>query len=359
MLMGVCVATASVSCSNELVDDGLRPVGGNDSEGISFVVADDYTRGGSFGNRPGLSTRASVTTTDNIKNPNIPFAVYGDMTLESSTDQIVLFNGDDVNYDAAKNVWAYSNLRYWLLDREYSFVALYPKTFDGLGSDLKYESNRLAFTYTLPSDYTRATDILIAGHRRQATTSNMDRKVELSFGHIMSRLNFVAKIESSALNSGIEIKNITIKGVASEGSYSVLPATINNGFTETSDFSTAAWTVTANAVRKDFTKNTDTDNTKTTLENSVTNISLFPENDPLFVIPQEVTSDLVVEISYSRNGKDEGPISGRLDSAVIDKWITGRAYTYSFTIKDNESITFEAPTVQDWIDYEGGQYIIE
>ncbi|MDE6291945.1 MAG: fimbrillin family protein [Muribaculaceae bacterium] len=354
MLMGVCVAAASVSCSNELVDDGLRPAGDNDSEGISFVVADNNTRGGYVWDPPGASTRASVTTTDNIKNPNKPFAVYGDMTVESSDDRVVIFNGEAVNYDAAKNIWSYTNPRYWFTDHEFSFVALYPKSFVGLGSDLNYDNNRLAFTYTLPSDYTQATDILIAGHRRIATTSNVEQMVELNFGHIMSRLNFVAKVESSAQNSGIQINSITIKGIAKEGSYNALPATISTGFTETPDFAEAAWTVSPTSPKIGYSK--DTSKITLTADKSYT---LFPATDPLFVIPQKVTSDLVVEISYSYNGKAQAPIEGYLDSAVIDEWLAGKSYTYSFTIKDNESIVFDSPTVQDWIDYEGGQYIIE
>ncbi|MDE7349936.1 MAG: fimbrillin family protein [Muribaculaceae bacterium] len=341
-----------MSCSNDQVIDDPRPAGGNDSDMISFMVADDYTRGGSFGNRPGSSTRgAAVTTRDNIYNNT--FAVFGDMTsLDSSYDvkNLVIFNGDEVKHDGTQ--WAYSNPRYWFTNYEYSFVALYPKTFTGLAADLSYENNRLAFSYTLPSDYTQATDILIAGHRRKAATSNVDKKVELGFGHIMSRLNFVAKVEYTGQNSGIEIKSITIKGIASKGTYTALPATISTGYSETSDFAEAAWTISTSekiAYTKDTSKIPEVDKS----------FSLFPSTDPLFVIPQEVTGDLVVEITYSVNGKDEDPIEGYLDSALITEWIPGRAYTYSFTIKDNESIIFDAPTVQEWTDYEGGQYIIE
>ena len=98
--MGLCVATAAVSCSNELVDENQLSVG-SESDMISFVVADNNTRGGSFGNRPGSSTRASITTTDNIEQNS--FAVYGDMkALDSSNNPIIIFNGDEVSHNGSK-----------------------------------------------------------------------------------------------------------------------------------------------------------------------------------------------------------------------------------------------------------------
>ena len=150
-LFGLCVASMAVSCSNDQVIDDLPPAGGNDSDMISFMVADNNTRGGSFGNRPGLSTRASITTTDNIEQKS--FAVYGDMkALDSSNNSIVIFNGDEVKHDGIE--WKYSNLRYWFANYDYSFTALYPYTENKAAiQNLKYTDNSLSFTYS-PSTYT-------------------------------------------------------------------------------------------------------------------------------------------------------------------------------------------------------------
>lgn len=352
-LIGLCVATEALSCSNDQVIDDLRPAGGNDSDMISFMVADDYTRGGSFGNRPGSSTRATVTSTDNIYTMGSAFAIYGDMS--DSSKSIVLFNGDDVTYDSS-NQWTYSNPRYWFANYEYSFVAIHPKTIPGL-KDLKYENNRLAFSYTLPSNYSEATDILIAGHRRYYDASPSDpASVELSFGHIMTRLNFVAYVDKSSQNADVEINKITIKGIASVASYTVRPTSIQPGSTETSDFDEAFWTTPTSAIT--LSKTPSQKNVTSGVKDGMKTITLFPDSDPLFVIPQTVTGDMIVEIIYTLNGKED-TFEAYLNSTTIEKWDAGRSYAYSFTVKDDGSILFAAPTVEKWEDYEGGQYIIQ
>ncbi|MDE6480516.1 MAG: fimbrillin family protein [Muribaculaceae bacterium] len=359
-LIGLCVATVAVSCSDALVDDVNRyPVGGEETDMISFIVADDYTRGGSFGNRPGLSTRGSVTTSDNIYTEGNAFAIYGDMT--DSSKSIVLFNGDDVTYDNS-NQWTYSNPRYWFADYEYSFVAMYPKTIPGL-KDLNYENNRLAFSYTLPSNYSDATDILIAGHRRYYDSSSSDpTSVELSFGHIMTRLNFVAKIDAIAKDLGIEIKKISIKGVASNATYEVLPADIKTGFSETSDFSVAAWKISQTPGRKSLAKEIVTSQIEiNTKEDGSKEILLFPSSDPLLVVPQSVTSDIIVELTYSQTGKNDQTVEGRLRTAASAhgyQWAQGRSYTYTFNLGVEDFILFDKPVVEAWDEDEGGKYIV-
>ena len=290
------------------------------------------------------------------------FAVYGDMSNLDSSNPIVIFNGTEVEDSDQDDKWTYSDVRYWFPDREFSFVALYPKTFAGL-SNLKYESNRLAFTYTLPSNYSDASDIMIAGHRRIATASNMGNMVELSFGHIMSRLNFVAKIDPIAKDLGIEIKKITIKGVASKASFSVIPANIQTGFYETSDLTLTnpVWTISQTPGRISLNKVPDETTIETYNEESTICKSLFPMKDALFVIPQGVSSDITVELTYSQKNKGDTTIEGRLRSAASAHgymWAPGRSYTYTFTLGVDDFIIFDKPDVSAWDEDEGGNYIV-
>lgn len=354
--MGVCVAAASVSCSNELVDDGLRPVGGNDSDGISFVVADNNTRGGSFGNRPGLSTRASVTTTDNMYKS--AFAIYGDMSNLDSSNQIVIFNGTEVEDFDQDDKWTYSDVRYWFPDREFSFTAIHPAKVVGSNElpKIDYNDGSMSFDYTLPSDH-QATDILVAGHRRKYTAGYSTDFVELNFGHIMTRINFVANIDK---NSKIEIKSITIRNIASEASYSVKPAEIMPGASSTSDLAGSAWSTPTVPVM--ISKVAETNKIEMSVNNStgIMSVSLFPEKDALILIPQDVSDNMIVEVTYSTGGTDIEKIEGNLSTvSSVKSWAAGKLYTYSFTIEDNNDyIVFSKPNVEDWKEASGASYII-
>ncbi|MDE7347528.1 MAG: fimbrillin family protein [Muribaculaceae bacterium] len=354
-LMGLCVATAAVSCSNEVVDENCLPVG-SESDMISFVVADDNTRGGSFGNRPGSSTRGSVTTSESMKKN--PFAVYGDMTNLDSSNPITLFFKEPVSYNNSK--WTYANTRYWFPNYEYSFLAIHPSTAipsegstNGEITNFDYKGDAsVSFDYTSPSDYSQATDILIAGHRRKYTASTDDKTVVLSFGHIMSRLNFVANLE----NSNIEVTGITIEGIVSKAKYSVRPEIISSGNTETSDLTGTLWSEHSGSTNISKNKNF----LPTTDSQGKLFISLFPDNDPLIVIPQKVTEKLKVVVTYNIGGQKDETIEGYLDSALLGSWMAGKLYTYTFTLKatNNEFIIFSQPDIEEWKEADGSSYII-
>ncbi len=351
--MGLCVAAAAVSCSNELVDSDFNHVGSEETDMISFVVADDLTRGGSFGNRPGTSTRGAVSKPEDINT----FAVYG--TFNNSSNNRVLFNGTEVS-QGNDGKWTYGKKQYWS-EGEYSFLAIYPHTDPATtplsNVDYSSDSNSLSFQYTLPTDYKNATDILIAGHKRKYADASDADVVKLYFSHIMSRINFVAKIDPAIRNTEIKIKNITLKGVASKASCTVGLAEILPGSKQTSDLAGLTWTVSQTPQRIQFSKDTDA-----TLNsaNKIYSAELFPVDDQLLVIPQTVTSDILVEMTYSRNGK-ETTIQGRMRSASYAhgySWSAGRSYTYSFTLGVDDYIIFDTPAVDVWDEDEGGNYIV-
>lgn len=346
--MGVCVAAASVSCSNEPVDDGLRPAGDNDSEGISFVVADNYTRGGSFGSRPGLSTRASVTTTDNIEQKS--FAVYGDMKALDSSKSILLFNGEEVSHNGSK--WTYSNTRYWFANYDYSFAAAHPMLNNKAAiSNLTYTDNSLSFTYS-PSKYSDGIDIMTATHRRNSNTAVTP--VNFEFHHILSRINFMAKVDNTAVND-IVITHLALVKVPTKAAYSITAASTG---TNTNDY-TEEWS--------DF-LDEDSNNTPFELTEEITiakgtTHEFFPMENALMIIPQEVPEDVELQITYTTKGSGKSttastPLRKLTITAHNGKWDMGKAYTYSFTLGDNESIIFNVPTVQDWNEAEGGNYVI-
>lgn len=359
-LLGLCVASAAVSCSNELVDADFNHVGGEETDMISFVVADDLTRGGSFGNRPGTSTRGAATTDKNIT--DFPFAVYGDMAINSSANNpSVIFDGTQVNYENGD--WKYSKLQYWISDRTYSFTAIHPAT---AIPNLDYSDGTLSFQYTLPSKIEDNVDILTASHRRKYDGST-GSPVSFVFQHILSRINFVLNIDKTIGDKNqVVIEEISLQNISNSGSYSLTPAPLTSG-TSTYDASgDSGW------------KNLSAPNA-TLFElsypqgltlNGGEKVDFFPASGEdakmLCVIPQELTSDITLYVKYHsvENGKDQTSkeVYGNLYSVALTthnaRWKAGESYTYAMTIGAEGKILFTMPDVENWKDAEGGNYVI-
>lgn len=295
------------------------------------------------------ASRASVITNTSLTAN--PFVVYADMTKTfGSGNAVSVFDGTVVSY--TDGAWSYGTLQYWFPGYTYSFVAVCPATL----SDLNYENNRLALTYTQPADYTQAADVLTATHRRsysQGTTA----PVAFKFSHIMSRLNFVAQVDPAA-EDGVMIQRLALVNGVTRATYQIEPAQLGSA-TETDDYILGTWT-------------TDDQNTATIFERVESillqpgeKLELFPtDTDPLIVIPQSVTSDLSVEISYHYASDPDNIItsSASLYSIAIanhgGKWDAARSYTYNFSLGANAFVIYSVPSVEDWKDAEGGNYVI-
>ncbi|MDE7386513.1 MAG: fimbrillin family protein [Muribaculaceae bacterium] len=294
-------------------------------------------------------SRASITTNSTIT--NIPFVVYGDMvpTASASTaTPTVIFPGTLVTY--ADNAWQYADPQYWFPNHTHSFVAIHTPAFENI-TNLTYSSGKLTFEYAAPTDYTKVPDILTAAHRRQYAPPATS--VTFNFGHTMARINFIAKIDASIPNQTISIDRIVIKGIASRASYSLQPAALGTA-KQTSDIVTPTWTISGTPTRIAYDKNiVETITTGQSAE-------LFPVEDALLVIPQTVTSDIEVELTYSRGGNST-TVSGRLRIPSASHgyaWAAGHSYSYSFTLGADDFLIFDIPIVKSWDEDEGGNYIV-
>ncbi len=349
-LLGLCVATAAVSCSNELVDSDFNHVGGEETDMISFVVAENLTRGGSFGNRPGTSTRGAVIgSKEDLEKNN--FVVYGNVLLPNYSTPTRIFNGTEVSHDGSG--WKYSGTQYWISNSEYNFAAIYPATANAI-KNLTYTDNSLSFTYS-PKNYTESEDILTATHHR-FYESGEPSKVAFDFQHIFSRINFVAKVNEGSGETFV-IDRLALVNVATTGTYTITPENVGSAI-ETNDFY-SEWTNLSEKTNTlfEYTKGIEVSEDKPFV--------FFPDNECLMVIPQSISKDLELQITYHVKGSNDPITPSPTKMYTITqashgaKWLRGLTYTYNFSLGDNESIIFNAPTVQDWTDYEGGNYIIQ
>lgn len=302
------------------------------------------------------SSRASLVTKTNITDND--FSVFGDMVKSATptaTPRIV-FDATEVSYTDGQ--WKYANTEYWFPDYTYSFVALYPAyNQDDENSNvtnLTYENNRLAFTYTQPADYKQATDILTATHRRRYQAGN-PHSVAFNFDHTMARLNFTAIVDQT-IAAGMVIDRFSLTNIRTQATYEITPAALGT-LTETDDYVGGSWTLTdQKGTLFDITPNV-------TIEKAESH-NFFPaDSDPLIIIPQAVPNDMVVEISYHRaNSSTIITATASLFNVAIGAhggvWQPGKSYSYSFTLGATEYIVFNAPTVQSWNEAEGGNYVI-
>lgn len=314
-----------------------------------------------FAAREATDSRATLTTGDNIKNKS--FAVYGDMvsTTNASATPSVIFNNTEVKY--ANSAWSYDTPQYWLPGNTYAFVALHPASAVG-ALNPTYSNHTLSFTYTQPADYRTAVDLLGASHHRNYILKGSEpaSAVAFRFGHILSRLNFVAEVKSSQHNP-IIVESFSLRNVHTSATYTITPASIT-GNNETDDY-TGEWS--------EYTNVPADGNQLFKIPSATTTIiriepgnerQFFPRNtNPLFVIPQMIPEEIEVSIRYRADvpGSDAVDMSTMIYVATLQhggEWLPGKSYTYRFTIGVDEDITFKTPTVDDWVESLGGNYII-
>lgn len=309
-------------------------------------------------------TRAALVNSTTIK--STPFAVYGEYTLtgNSSANPAILFNATPVTF--TNGAWSYGTPQYWFPGYTYSFIALHPGVETNGITSKDYSDNTLSFTYTLPSDYTKATDILTAVHQRKYTMGQ-GHPVSFKFTHILSRINFTAHISSKGADQGnitskVLIKRLVLRNISNSASFSITPSPIT-GETE-SDYFVSGWTNHSESTSTLF-DITPNDGAGVTVK-AGESYEFFPNRNIVVSIPQLLTQNLEVEITYQpyngNNAQDEVTVKSNFYSTTVaahgGSWQPGQSYSYSFTLGGEEYIVFSNPSVKPWEETEGGNYII-
>lgn len=278
-------------------------------------------------------SRASVTNDINFSGSE--FAVYGDMKLKDNPS-IKVFDGNIVTYRGSK--WEYNNPQYWFPQHEHSFIAMHPVEAKGM-SEPEYSNSWLSYSYTLPTDFTEAKDLIVATHRRMADANPAAKAtpVALNFFHIMSRINFVLTNEAAA--DIVRVTEIKLENVNRTGSFAVTPAPLLSG-DRTDDYdsrwSDASYMGTVTApLRVDVPENEAR--------------PLFPDDNALLMIPQPDNKGVILHIKYTlidAGAKDEQltltaqtPIGG---------WEAGKIYTYSLYIREITKELYLTVSVKNW-----------
>ena len=218
---------ALASCSDGInIDNPYRPV----NETIEFANFVDNS-----------GTRASKGVGYTF-NEGEKIAVYGFENNAGTENQI--FDNQEVTNTAGHNnqVWAYSPKKYWTTGCTYEFYSAYPYeqpfVFDAATKWFSLDN------FTVDNDTAKQVDLMIA-ERNYATPNNV---VELTFHHILSNVNFLAKV-SPDVNpeeiTSVDIVSLDIEGLLRKGSYAQTAWTANHQ-------AEGAWTNPAPVSKSDY-----------------------------------------------------------------------------------------------------------
>lgn len=229
--------------------------------------------------------------------------------------------GNEINKNVFNNVtvtesggtWGYTGgTQYWIPGMTYNFYAVYPA---------KYGSCTNTGVITVEGfDCSNAVDLMTA----TATGLSGDEAptVAMEFQHQLSKVNIVATVEGG----NCTVTSATFSGMVTKGSYS----------------SSAGWTGT-------------TTGSFTNSEPKVLDTTGIDLLDDLLLIPQTVTDQFKITVSYTLDGVQMSKEITLPNS--ISQWDAGQNYKYTLTFKGN-NIIFTV-NVASWNHSTGGIITVE
>ena len=279
----------------------------NDTEGIGstelkFSVSIDE------------STRASYITSfgDNDQFGAISFWTDAADNVNS------LINKEVVEKDATSGIWRTQRQHYWpAYKKSMSIYAYYPVS---LGTSIVNNE----FSYTVPTALDSQEDIMAStvtyGQGQFATT------IPLQFTHLLSGVYFTV----GTGNKAGTIKSITIKNAKNTNTYS---------------FASADWGASPTG-NVDYTKAVNY-----VSDGNDANTAIIPSTDPIMIMPQEISSDLSIDIVFNDSEGDHN-LSVKPELNVTDDksyFVKGQLVNFKIAVTTLYTIQLTA-SVTDWGD---------
>lgn len=315
LLLGVAVAALASCTQNEVVDIA-------ESNVIKFDNA--------FVGKATKAVTSPELTTDNIEDMYV-FAV-------DETDGKV-FDAQPKNVYKVEGTseWSYDNLVAWNDAKSYEFIAYAGKDLEG---SVAYDNVNKALKFNnITVNGAEQFDLLYSNLVERTNSGSLVKDpIEFTFGHLLSMVQFTLKSGFGATTE-VTITNFKFYGLRTIESYDATVVT-------------PAWTATS-------TVNTDGDTDFTVFGEDVAQSGKGDVVNSWVVIPQKNTeSASVAMVSFHAKVTDGDIIEEKDLIAKIPSitWEKGYRYNYIFTITpenmdmEDKYITFEAPTVTEWVD---------
>lgn len=306
----------------------------------------------------------------------IIFAVKHDGDLVSwDSATKCLFDNDELEYDSMVDSWAPKDedggYYYWPDGNKLSFSAVSPADMETENTDVEisYTSTGLSIqNFTVPADPANHFDLMFSQRAANKTAANMNHTADaysgipLVFQHALSSIHFSVKKDLD-VDEDVILKKITLKNAKNKGHF-------NENITEGSDAAAYVVGETGN-VKPEWTVLSSTQEEYVSFEGSVIFpieaqyvSSLLVSNEdnsgtahPLLVMPQDLSDDVTIEITYTVGNAENKTKSIYLNQYPsgnpLTSWKLGYRYTYRlYYSKDTEKadiISF-GPTTADWAD---------
>lgn len=239
----------------------------------------------------GKATRADMTASTLTE-----FNVYG----YYGTDTEVF---DGVKVTNTSGSWVAAETAYWVANQTYNFAAVAPSSIEA-----SFSADGLVLTDYTPSG---EDDIIVAVTNPITAQKTGNDAVQLNFKHVLAKVQL--KLENV---DDQEVTAVKLNGVINKGT---LTATNETGVV-------LEW--------------------EPSSETNSYNFTLTSNSGALYVIPQELTSDVTVTLTVDGDSKEF-----IVKQANVGEWETGHVYTYTIDLTpDQEEIQIEVGDVDEWDD---------
>lgn len=331
------------------------------------VVEMPATRAIGFGTYVGNTSRAAAEDTDLdfLKNETKGngFYVFGSYlnTPNDINTEIVVFDGKSsqshVMYKGS--AWGYSPINYWLVGKQYRFVAYGPAAASNNGTaTFKYADNTLSVE---DFEATGNLDLVVAEGKNNVNdyilaseTATMEA-VKFKFFHALSKVRFTFKNGWRNLVT-LHVSKVTLKGVKRTGDL----VTTGDLADANAPFALSQWSNQAKKTEEEANNYTWADQ----FTSETTNES-YPYE--YFLMPQALEAD-AIKLTFTcqvtndqGNGPNLGAGAGKpVDVSVtipvttnVSAWEPGKAYNYTLTIDGDlfglKPIQFDTVEMVEWV----------
>lgn len=318
MLFAATIAAAALAgCSKDTVNEA-QPKAMSFETYVAKAVRSTPVTGTQFADGSKIGVFAYNTNADAWSAANIgTYAAY--MT--------------NVELTKASGTWTYSPVKYWVAGKKYTFFGYAPY-------DASATVANGVLSFTVPTTIADQKDLMYALPLADKTWNGTDETVPavtFAFRHALSQVKFSLKTATdySELYT-ITLKSITINGVSSVGSLSLLDG---------------AWSTLGTPVNYEAV----VDNTL--VLNSDGYQATGKGSDVLMLLPQSLTNtkvDIVLTVAATASG-DASKNGDQAVTATIasGQWEANKIYNYQVnldlnTILNLKDMVFGDPTIEDW-----------
>ncbi len=294
----------------------------------------------------GKEMRFSVRTEDVASRANNvsfnSFSIFTDMKRDDAHNNMVVMENTPVTFNQTSDRWEYGVTQYWIPNFEYSFLAITPgSVLYEPDANWGYIGSQLSFSYSLPDDYTRVTDILAATHRRKYTDGETP-PVILTFHHLLSQINVAPKFDDNELTGSdiLKFHKFEITNVSRKANFRLAPAPLQTG-DRTDD---RLFDISGNEGKLNYTA---VFNPPVQLTNHGASKLIFDQG--MLMLPQEFAeeSGCCIILSYTINDDvEQNLLTIPLDNM---RWEPGMSYTFNF-IFDKMGLKMQTLSITPWTD---------